>query len=81
MTPSLNPQAMRFAIKPKKINDDDFALSKKATIKVDISYMAHCIRNFYARKEMCKLCEEEKGKKCPYNYDIIACIYGEESIN
>ena len=71
---------MRSAIKPKKIDTDDLALSQKATIKVDISFMAHRIRNFYARKEMCQLCIEQ-GEECPYNYDIIACIYGEESIS
>ena len=71
---------MRFAIKPKKIHDDDFALSQKATIKVDVSFMAHRIREFYARKAMCELCIKE-GKECPYNYDIVACIYGGDSIS
>jgi len=71
---------LRSAIKPKKIDDDDFALSQKATVKVDISFMAQRIRDFYARKEMCSQCMEE-GRDCPYNYDIIACLYGEDSIN
>ena len=45
-------------------------------IKVDISFMALRIREFYARKSMCEQCIEHE-KECPYNYDIIACIYGE----
>lgn len=42
--------------------------------------MAQRIREFYARKEMCEHCIES-GRECPYNYDIIACIYSEDSIS
>ena len=71
---------MRFTIKPKKIANDEFALSQKATVKVDISFMAQRIREFYARKAMCEQCIEQ-GDECPYNFDIIACIFGEDSIS
>lgn len=66
--------------KPKNISDDEFEFSLKATVKVDVSEMAHRLRIFYARKEMCKTCIEN-GAECPYNYDPIACIYGGDSIN
>ena len=77
---SVKPKRKRFAIKPKKLDDEELDLVQRTTLKVDISFMAQRIREFYARKEMCEHCIEA-GKECPYNYDIIACIYGEDSIS
>lgn len=71
---------MRFAIKPKNTDDEGYKLSQKASVKVDVSFMGQRIREFYARKAMCEQCINE-GEDCPYNYDIIACIYGEDSIS
>ena len=65
----------------KEQDEDDIgsALNKKATLKVDISEMAEKMREFYARKEFCNTCE--LNEECPQNHDIIACIYGDESIH
>lgn len=70
----------RFAIKPKQLENEEYELVQKTTLKVDVSFMAQRIREFYARKEMCEHCIES-NRECPYNYDIIACIYGEDSIS
>ena len=65
----------------KEQDEDDIgsALNKKATLKVDISEMAEKMREFYARKESCKICVLEE--KCPHNHDIIVCIYAEGPIH
>ena len=54
-------------------------INQKAKINVDVSFIANRIREFYARENLCEQCIE-RGKECPYDYDIFTCINSKKSV-